>query len=386
VPKLKVVRVVTASYVVPWHLGNTLRQMPGDFAVTVIGQDVSSNQDAYPGIQWVDIDLNRKISLFADLLSLWKLCRFFRAHQPDIVHSIMPKAGLLAALAGFICRVPIRLHTFTGQTWSNKRPVARFFLYALDRTINTLNTLCLTDSPSQSAFLHRHKISFRGGPLPVLGKGSLSGVDPLRFDDPGRAGLAEALRAELGIGKQDFVFGFIARKSRDKGAIDMVRAFSKLAGLHPEARLLFVGPDESAGELPALKAATPAMFKNVLDIGLVHNHESYLCLCDVLCLPSRREGFGSIVIDGAAARVPTIGSNIVGLVDSIEDGKTGILVPAGDEDSLVQAMRSMMHDRAHCRELGAAARHRVEIAFSADLLYASLKDLYLSQISPAERV
>ena len=377
-PKLKVVRVVTASYVVPWHLANTLRRMPADFDVAVVGQGVSSNKGAYPDIQWVDIDLSRKISVIADLCSLWALFRFFRVHKPDIVHSIMPKAGLLSALAGFICRVPIRIHTFTGQLWTHKQPAARFFLHALDRIINALNTVCLTDSPSQSGFLHQHHISNHGEPLPTLGKGSLSGVEISRFSGPGREALGEPLRAELGIRKQDFVFAFIARKSRDKGAIDMVTAFSRVANSHPDARLLFVGPDESGGELPALKTTTPALFENIIDIGRVDNHELYLSISDVLCLPSYREGFGSVVIDAAAAGVPTIGSNIVGLVDSIDDGETGILFPAGDVDKLVRAMLSMMENRQVCRAMGVAARRRVETYFTADKMYASLKDFYIA--------
>ena len=84
--KLKVVRVVTASYVVPWHLANTLRRMPGDFEVTVVGQGVSSNKDAYPNVHWMDIDLNRKISIIADLQSLWTLCRFFWAYKIGRAH------------------------------------------------------------------------------------------------------------------------------------------------------------------------------------------------------------------------------------------------------------------------------------------------------------
>ena len=385
VTKPRVVRIVTASYVVPWHLGNTLRRMPADFAVTVVGQGVSSNRDAYPGVRWVDIDLNRKVSLFADLQSLWALCCFFRAYRPDIVHSIMPKAGLLTALAGFICGVPIRLHTFTGQTWVNKKPAARFFLYTLDRAINALNTVCLTDSPSQSEFLHRHNISDHGKPLPVLGKGSLSGVDVARFDFAGYAGRDEKLRGELAIGNQEFVFAYIARKSRDKGAIDMIRAFARVVHAHPGAWLLFIGPDESAGELPALKTAAPGLFKNVTDIGQVENHGPYLSISNVLCLPSYREGFGSIVIDAAAAGVPAIGSNIVGLVDSIEDGKTGILIPAGDVDKLAEAMLSMLNTPLHCRQMGGAARARVESHFTADGLYASLRDFYRARLATKGR-
>ena len=375
--KLKVVRIVTAAYVVPWHLGNTLRRLPHDFDVAVVGQEVSSNKGAYPGIHWVDIDLHRKINIFADLYSLWALCRFFRKYKPDIVHSIMPKAGLIGALAGFICRVPVRMHTFTGQIWVQKKPVARFFLYWLDRITNALNTVCLTDSPSQSKFLHQQGISNHGALLPVLGAGSLSGVDLARFDHLDRAAAAQ-LCTQLGIDTGAFVFAFIARKSRDKGAIDMITAFSKVASAYPEARLLFVGPDESSGELGMLKSTTPALFNNVVDIGRVENHEMYLSLSDVLCLPSYREGFGSIVIDAAAASVPAIGSNIVGLVDSIEDGKTGVLIPAGNIDALSRAMLSMMEDIQHCKEMGAAARRRVEAHFTADKMYGSLKNYYVS--------
>jgi glycosyltransferase involved in cell wall biosynthesis len=380
-PKPKVVRVVTASYVVPWHLDNTLRRMPADFEVTVVGQGVSANSDAYPEIHWVDIDLNRKVSIIADLQSLWALCRVFRDSKPDIVHSIMPKAGLLSALAGFMCRVPIRLHTFTGQTWVNRKPAARFVLRAVDLTINALNTVCLTDSPSQSAFLLRQHISNHGEPLPTLGMGSLAGVDISRFDHPGLSARGGQLRATLAIRERDFVFAFIARKTRDKGAIDMLTAFAKVVKSHPDARLLFVGPDESGGEIAALKATAPTLFNNVHDIGQVRNHELYLFISDVLCLPSSREGFGTIVIDAAAAGVPAIGSDIVGLVDSIEDGKTGILFPAGNVDKLCQAMLSMIENRPRCREMGAAARLRVESFFTADRMYASLKDLYLARLA-----
>ncbi len=383
--KPKVVRVVTASYVVPWHLGNTLRRLPADFDVTVVGQDVSSNKDAYPGVQWIDIDLNRKVSLLADLQSLWALCCFLRAHKPDIVHSIMPKAGLLSALAGFICRVPIRIHTFTGQTWVNRNPVPRFFLYLLDRAINALNTVCLTDSPSQSRFLLEHRISNHGGPLPALGKGSLSGVELSHFERPVQVAECERLRTELGVRRGDFVFAFIARKSRDKGAIDMLAAFSHVRITHPDAKLLFVGPDESDGELVALKATTPALFTSVSDIGMAQNHRLYLFISNVLCLPSYREGFGSIVIDAAAAGLPTIGSDIVGLVDSIEDGETGILIPAGNLDKFEQAMLSVLENRAHCKTLGIAAKRRVETYFAADKMYALLKDFYLSLLATQKR-
>ena len=375
--KLRVVRVVTASYVVPWHLANTLKRMSGDFEVCVVGQGVSSCSEAYPNVRWVDIDLNRKINLVSDLLALFALCRFFISYKPDIVHSIMPKAGLLTAIAGFICRVPVRIHTFTGQVWATKTGSARAVYYWLDRLINSLNTICLTDSPSQSEFLHANKISHSGSALPVLSKGSLSGVDVARFNLPTLSEKAGHLRMKLGLDESNFVFAFVARKTRDKGAIDILKAFSAVSNIHPSARLLFVGPDESGGGIEDLLKSNPTLLNKVINVGKAENHELYLAISDVLCLPSYREGFGTIVIDAAALGVPAIGSNIPGLVDSIEDGQTGILFPAGDVDALAGIMAAFLENPETYERMRLSAKARVEVFFTADLLYDSLKALYL---------
>ncbi len=376
--KLLVVRVVTASYVVPWHLANTLKRMPADFEVCVVGQNVSKNKDLYPDIKFVDIDIHRKPRPISDCVALFALCRFFLAYKPDIVHSIMPKSGLLTALAGFICRVPVRIHTFTGQTWTERAGLGRYFLYLLDRLVISLNTICLTDSFSQSAFLLEHKISNSGQPLPVLSSGSLSGVDVTRFNMPRLEESANQLRADLGLGKEHFVFAFIARKTRAKGAIDMLKAFSFMLTVFKDARLLFVGPDED-GEIERLRKTNSELFINVIDVDHVNNHEVYLAVTDVLCLPSYREGFGSIVIDAAAMGIPTIGSCIPGITDSIVDQQTGVLFPAGNVEELAKLMLAFIENPQICQTMGSRAKARVEDFFTADHLYAALNMFYLER-------
>ena len=352
----------------------------------VVGQGVSSFKDTYPDVKWVDIDLNRKINFVSDMLALFALCRFFNSFKPYIVHSIMPKAGLLTAIAGFICRVPVRIHTFTGQVWATKTGLARAVYYWLDRLINSLNTICLTDSHSQSAFLHAHNIAKAGRALPVLLKGSLSGVDVARFNFPALNERAGHLRRQLGLNDTNFVFAFIARKTRDKGAIDVLKAFSAIAKIHPSARLLFVGPDESGGEIEGLSKANPDLFNNVLNVGQVETHELYLAVSNVLCLPSYREGFGTIVIDAAALGVPTIGSNIPGLVDSIVDKVTGVLFPVGDVTALAEIMSNFLENPGEYKKMRQSAKARVEEFFTADLLYDALKSLYLELASSRPRM
>ncbi|PHS33597.1 MAG: glycosyltransferase family 1 protein [Methylophaga sp.] len=375
--KLKVLRVVTTHECVPWHMGNTLIRMTNDFDVYVAGQGVSAYANIYPEIKWIDLKIERQFSPFHDVRAILKLCRTFIELRPDIVHSIMPKAGLLTAISGLICRVPVRIHTFTGQVWATKQGVSRLLLKTIDRFIILVNTLCLTDSPSQSEFLYQQNISFNGQPIPVLSKGSLSGVDVARFSYDRVNRDATKLRIRLGVAESDFVFSFIARKSRDKGAYEIIQAFSELLKSCSNVKLLFVGPDESNGELSKLIIDNPTVAKHIIDVDRVSNHELYLAISDVLCLPSYREGFGSIVIDAAALSIPTIGSDVPGLVDSIDNNVTGVLIRAGDTNELVVAMKSFIDNPDDAKSMGKEALERVMRFFTADILYDSLKDTYV---------
>lgn len=375
--KLKIARILTESYVVDWHLKNTLTRISCDFEVCVVGQGVSKYKNIYPDVYFFDIKIDRKRNVLSDLSAFIALCRFFINYKPDIIHSIMPKAGLLSALAGFCCRIPIRIHTFTGQTWATRIGFSRLFYYSIDRLINFLNTSCLTDSPSQSAFLLSRKISVAGGPLPVLLKGSLSGVDTLRFDVNKLDKDSMQLRAELNLNADNFVFAFIARKTLDKGAVDILKAFSTVTTIRNKCRLLFIGPDED-GEIKKLRDASPELFINVIDFGHVKNPELYLAVTDVLCLPSYREGFGSIVIDAAAMYVPAIGSRIPGLTDSIVDKETGLLFSVGNLSELITHMLAYAENPMMCKEAGRRAKARVDEFFTAERLYVALKDYYLN--------
>lgn len=375
--KIKVVRVVTASNVVPWHLENTLKRLPSEFETCVVGQKVSVHQGMYPNVKFVDIDIYRKLSFFNDLRALVLLCRLFLAYKPDIVHSIMHKAAFLAAVAGFICRVPVRINTFTSQYWATKTGIPRLVYYLSDWMVNALNTVCLTDSPSQSQFLCKHNITKEGRPLPVLVRGSLSGVDLGRFDLSKVSNSAARLRTGLGLDERNFVYLFLARKERDKGVFDLLKAFSVVAKKIPHAKLLFVGPDESNGQINRLRMSDPDIFHNVIEVNhAVDNREVYLAASDVLCLPSYKEGFGSVVIDAAALGIPTLGSRIPGLVDSIEDGETGILFTAGDIEALVSVMLDVIENKIKLARMRLSARERTHKYFSADLMYQELICFY----------
>jgi glycosyltransferase involved in cell wall biosynthesis len=309
--------------------------------------------------------------------ALLRLFLVFRRRRFHIVHSTTPKAGLLCALAGWAAGVPIRLHTFTGQTWVGLSGPLRRLALGADRIIGALNTRCYADSESQCRFLVAEGI-VPAARIGVIGQGSLAGVDLARFD-PERWGPSdkEALRQAIGLPEKSRVIVYVGRITRDKGIGELLEAFATLVADGYDADLLLVGPvDDEHGGAEAFSLSRLAAQPRVYPLGYTDCPEQYLALADFLCLPSYREGFGTVVIEAAALGVPTVGSRIYGLMDAVVDGVTGMLVPPRDAVALADAMRRLLDAPERLAEMGRAARQRCRAEFDAEVVNRRLADEY----------
>ena len=99
------------------------------------------------------VEIARNINILMDIKSLIDLYLIFKLNKYDIVHSSTPKAGLLTAISAFLARVPVRMHTFTGQRWATKKGFIRKLLMLFDKIVCQLNTELFADSQSQIDFL-----------------------------------------------------------------------------------------------------------------------------------------------------------------------------------------------------------------------------------------
>ncbi len=333
---------------------------------------------AWPAeVSRIPIAIARPIAPWADLVALLALLRLFRRRRFDLVHSITPKAGLLAMLAGALAGVPLRLHTYTGQVWVTRSGPMRALLKGADRLIARLATHVLADSPSQREFLIAQGI-VAAQESTVLAQGSICGVDTARFR-PDAAARAR-LRRELGVPDGGLVFLYLGRINRDKGVLDLAHAFAGLGAFHADAHLLLVGPDE--GNLgAALAAAAAGSVGRMHRVDFTDRPQEYFAAADVFCLPSYREGFGSTVIEAAAAGVPAIGSRIYGITDAIVEGETGLLFEAGNAAELVQCMRTLSDDAALRRRMGEQARTRAQRDFSTAVVTRALLDYYAALLA-----
>lgn len=378
--KVKIARVSTVPYFVAGQLKHQLEYLASLGAeVSVISSDGPElARIAWSGnLRQVIVNIPRALRPLQDMAALVRLFLLFRRHRFDIVHSTTPKAGLLCALAGWAARAPLRLHTFTGQTWVGLAGPLRWLALGADRIIGALNTRCYADSESQRRFLVAEGI-VPAARIGVIGQGSLAGVDLARFD-PQRWGPSDraALRQAIGLPEKSRVVVYVGRITRDKGIGELLQAFGTLVADGHDADLLLVGPiDDEHGGADAFTASRLATLPRVYPLGYTDCPEQYLALADFLCLPSYREGFGTVVIEAAALGVPTVGTQIYGLVDAVVDGVTGLLVPPRDVAALADAMRRLLDAPERLAHMGQAARQRCVAEFDANVVNRRLAEEY----------
>ena len=368
----KLCYVATIPAVVHAFLRVHIQAAAEKYQVTVICN--SADWHLLDGInaRLVQLPIERKPSPWRDMLTIFQLYKLFRREQFDIVHSIMPKTGMLAMLAAWLAFVPVRMHTFTGQVWATKHGVQHFLLKRFDKLIGSFATCVLADSPSQRDFLVSEGV-LPPGKAKVIGAGSICGVDPLRFHPDTKTG--QIIRHGLGISRDARVILFVGRLNHDKGMLDLAAAFGTIAQHHADVTLLLVGAEE---DVP---------FSRIQEIGntergrlhyvsFTATPEHYMMAADIFCLPSYREGFGMTIIEAAACGVPAVASRIYGITDAVEAGKTGLLFQAGNVIALTQALLKLLEDRNLRQQMGEAARVRALELFPSHKITGEMLELY----------
>ena len=372
----KICFVLTAEFAVKAFLLNHLRALSKLYEVTVIVNTNNSNFLVEQGIEAkvIQLAIARNVSLVSDFSCLIQLIKIFYQQGFSAVHSVTPKAGLLAMLAAWLVHVPMRIHTFTGQVWVTKVGVKRFLLKQIDCLIAFLATYNIVDSPSQRQFLLDEKVVSSNKSI-VFANGSISGVDIAKFKPNQLARVR--IRQKLLIPNDAIVFLFIGRLTRDKGVLDLACAFSCLDVEH--VYLLFVGPDEQNMQTEVIHISGENSL-NVHFVGHTDEPEFYMAAADVLCLPSYREGFGSVVIEAAAVGMPAIASRIYGITDAVVEGETGLLHEPHDVNNIKNCMEKVMNNQALRLKLGEQARDRAIKDFSSHLVTQAWVNFYFENM------
>jgi glycosyltransferase involved in cell wall biosynthesis len=372
--KKKVCWVVASPLTIKFFLMKQIASLARDYDMTIV---TNSDDPAFltgfdANVKVIPVTIERKVSLIRDLVALFSLISIFRREKYDLVHTLSPKAGLLAILASWLVQVPVRIHVFQGEVWVTRTGLWRWFLKALDKWMARCATHLLVVSRSEEAFLVEQGV-VPDGRLEMLGSGSICGVDLNRFM-PNLAARAE-VRQQYSIAEGDKVILYVGRLTIDKGLLDLAISFNQLSQEYSDIHLLVVGPDEE-GIRKKMQAHCPVGVNRLYFQDYTSTPEFQMAASDILCLPSYREGFGLVLIEAGAVGIPTVGSRIYGISDAVQEDETGLLFRSGDVSDLTKKLRTLLDDPQLARKLGKAGRERVQKSFDSELILAKLRGYY----------
>lgn len=354
------------------------------------------------GVRTIGIPMERHISPWKDLKSLYQLIKVFRAEKPDMVHSMTPKAGLLCMIAAWLVRVPVRVHTFTGLVWPTSSGMTRKILMTTDWITCACATHVIPEGQGVLNDLKNHGITKK--PLKVLGYGNVMGVNLAKYS---RRENVLKLAQEIQI-PSTFTFVFVGRIVRDKGINELVAAFAKIRERSKvQCRLVLVGRYED--NLDPVSAETRQLIDSMPEIEAVgpkygDDLLAYYAAADCFVFPSYREGFPNTVLEAGAMELASIVTDINGCRDIVtltcEKGKdatiedvlalskplapgekmsireNGVMVPSKDADALYDAMVWMMEHEEERKAIGKRAREIVAERFEQGFVREKLYEFY----------
>lgn len=333
--------------------------------------------DALAGVDGVTVHaltMAREPSPVSDLRSLIAWMRLLRRLRPDVVSVGTPKAGLLGGIAAHLTRVPGRVYMLRGLRLETSTGVSRRVFTLLERLSIRSATKTLVVSASLASRAVELKLGVPAA-FTVLGDGSSNGIDVDAFERslPDQDAL-DRLRSDLALPPHTPVVGFVGRLTEDKGLLVLRSAVDRLAAEGTAFQLLIVGGPEGDGSVADLLGATGGT--GPIATGFVNDPEKYYPLMDVLCLPTLREGFPNVVLEAAAAGVPTVTTTATGAVDSVVDGETGLVVAVGDPDALAGGLRRLLADAELRKQYGSAAKRRARARFDRSVVWLAQEQFY----------
>jgi glycosyltransferase involved in cell wall biosynthesis len=298
-----------------------------------------------------------KLAPLTFLRLLWR----FLTHPPTVLHTWLFTSNTYGRLAG--AAIGVR-HLVASERSTDpwKRPLHRFIDTVLARTTDRI--VANSRAVAQSLVSH-------GIPEPKITVVPNS-VDTVRF----RPRDASEARKALGLAVSGAYMGYIGRLAFEKRPELFVEAAKLVLKANPDAKAVLFG----TGPLEAdLKAAAAGFSDRIIFYGDCRDVEIAHAALDCLLLTSSWEGFPNVVLEAFASARPVVAVRMPATEELIEPGVTGLLVD-GTADAIAAAALRALSDLEWSREMGLAARERVEREYSVERAVAAYERVYMEAL------
>ena len=317
------------------------------------------------GIPTESLNMGRGVP---DPRGLVRLVRLVRSWRPDVVHSHMVHANLMARVLRLFVRIPVMISTIHNIYEGGR---ARMTGYRLTNSLVdhiTIVSEAAADRFVKEGIVPRNLLSV----VP-------NGVDVELFESV-PASTRDGLRASLGVA-QKFVWLAVGRYEVAKDYPNMLRAFSAVQQRRPDAVLLIVGRGSLQGETETL-AAELGLGDSVRFLGVRHDVPEVMSAADGYVMSSAWEGMPMVLLEAAAAGLPIVATRVGGNHEVVRNQETGYLVSERDADALADAMGRLMELPEHQRRsMGARGREHVRTHYGLQRVAEQWEALYREVLS-----
>lgn len=293
--------------------------------------------------------------------------RYLRTVRPQIVHTFLMTASLYGRLAAILERVPVVIGTEVNIYARKLRRhivVERALMAGTDCVIASANTV-------RDAYVRQIKAA--AAKVEVI----YNAVD---WNQLAQTMSRSEMRRGLGLSPSTKVAGVIARLNEQKGHRYLFEALATRPELH-DVQLLVVGDGEERGRLAA-QADSLKISPRVHFLGARRDLGDLLNAMDVFVLPSLWEGLPLSLILAMGAGVPVVTTPVGGVIEVVEDGRNGLLVPPADAVSLGSAMARLFDDPRLRERLTSNASAAVMQRFGVDAYVGAIVALYDRLLQP----
>jgi glycosyltransferase involved in cell wall biosynthesis len=314
--------------------------------------------------------LGREVSPLHDLLAVRQAYALICRLRPTIVHTHLAKAGTVVRLAAKLAGVPIILHTYHGHVFhSYFSPLKTRLFLNIERALGSLSDRLIAVGEKQ----RRELIGYGLAPAEKIVAVPLGlEIEPMLDVERERG----RLRTELGLSEDEVLVGIVARLVPVKAHEVFFDAAERIARSVPKARFLVIGDGERRGELERLVGQL-GLSERTRFLGWRRDMRGVYADLDVVALSSLNEGSPVAIIEAMAAGRPVVASDVGGVSEVVEHGRSGLLVPRRDPAALAAAVIDLVRDPAGAARLGAAARRAVFPKYASSRLVEDIERLYL---------
>ncbi len=294
-----------------------------------------------------------------------RLARLLRQERVDLLHAHQYTPFFYGMAARLMWPRPAVMFTEHGRHYPDyprrKRILAnRLLLGRRDRVVGVGGAVRQALITNEGIRSERITVIYNGIDLKSFANGS-----------PHR----EAARQEMGVGVNDFVILQVARLDYLKDHLTAIRTFERVLRRRPDSWLVLVG---EGPEFPIIQSLVVEknLTDRVLFLGLRSDIPRLLAASDLFLLTSISEGIPVTLIEAMAAGLPIVSTDVGGVGEVVENGKSGLLAPSGDDASLANCVVELVENRDLCWQMGRSGQRRAEMMFSESQMHAGYRQLY----------